>query len=253
MSFDRASGQLSGTPTETGVFTFSVRVAATNQPALEPAYTFAITSTNEVLPPHSTIDTVAFPLDSGDIVGLGLYTNGHTCTVSAASRPGYRFSHWTDKDTLVSTNATYQFPVTLNRSLVANFIPGPPDVRLTSLSPNSHQLEWTTNGVPVVLEQTSDFVTWTGVNAPVSAVGTNAGVTLPTLPGPRFSPAAVAPAGQGHSVHHVAKRLTSQCPATGTGGFGPSFRGIGPHTRPAYLSPWCPTCLGSPSNHTRPS
>jgi hypothetical protein len=186
MTFDRATGQLSGRPSKAGVYTFTVRVAGTNQPTLEHSYTFAITGTNEILPPHSTVDTVAYPLDSGDTIGLGLYTNGHTCTVTAIARSGYRFSSWTDNDSIVSTNSSYQFLVTLNRSVVANFIPGPPEIRLSSFSANSHTLEWATNAVPVVLEQTTNFVNWTIVNSPVSMVGGNASATLPTLPGPRF-------------------------------------------------------------------
>ena len=186
MTLDTTKGQLSGTPTEAGVFTFRVRVTGTNQPTLEHAYTFAITAANEVLPPHSTVDTVVYPLDKGEAVGLGLYTNGATCTLTAAPRPGYRFSNWTENDTVVSTNSTYQFAIVRNRSLVANFIPGPSNLRLASLSANSHTIEWPTNGVPVILEQSADLVNWTAVNSPISVIGTNASLTLPTVPGAGF-------------------------------------------------------------------
>ena len=39
-----------------------------------------------------------------------------------------------------------------------------------------------------MLQETTDFgaTNWTDVNAPVAAVGTNAYVTLPTLPGAKF-------------------------------------------------------------------
>jgi len=186
MNFDQSTGQLSGTPTETGIFTFWVRASATNQPALEHAYTFAITGTNELYPAHSTVDTVAYPLDSGKIIGLGLYTNGDSCTVSATALPGYRFSHWTDNDARVSTNSTYQFPVNLNRSLVANFVPAPPNVRISAMSLASHTIEWPTNGVSVLLEETTDLINWTAVNTATSITQSNATVTIPTLPGPRF-------------------------------------------------------------------
>jgi hypothetical protein len=186
MGFDKASGQLSGTPTQSGVYTFKVRVVGTNQPTLEHAYTFAITATNQILPPHSTVDAVTYPLDSGDIAGIGLYTNGDTCTVSATARPGYRFSQWTENDTTVSTSAMYQFPVTLNHSLVANFVPAP-GIQITLLSPNTCSLEWPTNA-PGVLEEGNDLgsTNWSVVNAPVSVAGTNSHVELPVQPGSRF-------------------------------------------------------------------
>jgi hypothetical protein len=188
MSLDTTTGQLSGTPTESGVYTFKVRVTSTNQPAIEHAYTFAVTAVDEVLPPHCTVDTVTYPLDSGDTGGLGLYTNSNTCTVTATAKPGYRFSKWTDNDAPVSTSATYQFPVTVNRSLVANFIVGPPNLRMSSFSANSHTLEWPTNAASCVLQETAGLggTNWTDVSAPVSVAGTNANVTLPTLPGARF-------------------------------------------------------------------
>jgi hypothetical protein len=56
------------------------------------------------------VDTVTSPLDTGEIAGLGLYTNGNTCTVTATAQPGYRFSKWTDNGQTVSASATYQFP-----------------------------------------------------------------------------------------------------------------------------------------------
>jgi hypothetical protein len=186
MAFDKAFGQLSGAPTQSGVYTFKVRVVGTNQPVLEHAYTFAITATNQVLPPHSTVDAVTYPLDSGGIAGIGLYTNGEICTVSATARPGYRFSQWTENDTTVSTSAMYQFPVTLNRSLVANFVPGL-GIQITLLSPNTCALEWPANA-PGVLEEGNDLgsTNWSVVNALVSVAGTNSHVELPVQPGSRF-------------------------------------------------------------------
>jgi hypothetical protein len=163
-------------------------VTDTNSVSIEHAYTFAITQPGEALPAHSTVDTVTYPLDAGDTAGLGLYTNGNTCTVSAVARPGYRFSNWTDNDKTVSTSDTYQFPVTLNRSLVANFAPAPPEIHFASFSANSHTLAWPTNPTPYVLEETTGLgsTNWTTVNQPVTTVGINATVTLPTQPGAKF-------------------------------------------------------------------
>jgi hypothetical protein len=188
MTLNLTNGLLSGTPTEAGIFTFRVRVTDTNQVSSEHAYTFAITNVGQAMPPHCTVDTVSYPLDTGDIAGLGLYTNGDTCTVTAIGRPGYRFSQWTDNDTPVSSNAMYQFPVALNRSLVANFTPAPPNIHFAAFSADSCTLAWPTNPTPCVLEENTDLTStiWSTVNAPVLVVGTNANVTVLRQPGARF-------------------------------------------------------------------
>jgi hypothetical protein len=186
MNFNTNNGEISGTPTESGIYTFKVRVTDTNNDSAEHAYTFAVLDADEVMAPHSTVDTVAYPLDTGDTVGLGLYTNGNNCTVTATARRGYRFSNWSEDGQPVSSNAVYQFPVELNHSLVANFIPGPPDVQFASFGKDSHTVTWPNTSAACILEETTNLTTWTPVNAVTNVVGTNINVTLPTQPGLRF-------------------------------------------------------------------
>ncbi len=63
----------------------------------------------------------ANPSAGGTVTGGGEYTSGQSCTVSATANTGYTFVNWTENGTQVSTNASYTFNVTGNRSLVANF------------------------------------------------------------------------------------------------------------------------------------
>ena len=188
MTFDQTAGVLSGTPTESGVFTFTVRGTTTNQPAIEKSYTFAVIDPNDVPLPHSTVDTVASPLDCGNTSGTGLYTNGDTCTITAAARPGFRFAKWTDNGAVASTAPTLQFPVTLNRSLVAVFVPAPPELKPVVASANSLTVAWPTNATGCVLQQITSLgaTNWATVTNPVTVVGTNNRVTIPTGPGSRF-------------------------------------------------------------------
>ena len=67
------------------------------------------------------ITTEASPIEGGTVTGTGFYSTGETCTVSAIANSGYIFVNWTENGTPVSTNATYTFSVTGNRTLVANF------------------------------------------------------------------------------------------------------------------------------------
>jgi len=59
---------------------------------------------------------------NGSASGGGQYDHGLTATVIATPNAGYRFLNWTVGGAPVSTNATYAFTATDDRSLVANFI-----------------------------------------------------------------------------------------------------------------------------------
>ena len=49
------------------------------------------------------------------------YNSGSIATVIATPATGYRFVNWTVGGSPVSTSANYEFTVTANRTLVANF------------------------------------------------------------------------------------------------------------------------------------
>ncbi len=57
----------------------------------------------------------------GTATGSGGYTYNETVTVSAVANEGFVFESWTEEGMVVSYDATYQFPFTRNRVLVANF------------------------------------------------------------------------------------------------------------------------------------
>ena len=58
---------------------------------------------------------------NGTVTGTGTYLEGVTATLTAAPDKGYKFVNWTKGGEVVSTDATYSFPVTENVELVANF------------------------------------------------------------------------------------------------------------------------------------
>jgi len=67
------------------------------------------------------ISASVLPENSGTITGYGTYNHGSQVTMSATPEAGYNFINWTENGTEVSTNATYSFTATQNRTLVANF------------------------------------------------------------------------------------------------------------------------------------
>ena len=72
-----------------------------------------------------TVAVSADPTAGGTVSGGGTYTSGSRCTVTATPAPGYQFVNWKRGNTVVSTNATYTFTVTANRTLKAFFEPSP--------------------------------------------------------------------------------------------------------------------------------
>ena len=88
-------------------------------------YTFTVTGNRTLVANFTqqnyTISVNANPTNGGTVTGGGAFHYGDNCTVSATTNNGYTFTNWTENGTVVSTNATYQFSVTGNRTLVANF------------------------------------------------------------------------------------------------------------------------------------
>ena len=73
--------------------------------------------------PTYTITVSANPPGGGTVSGGGTYAEETEATVRATPNACYRFVNWTENGAEVSTDATYIFTVTGNRTLVANFAP----------------------------------------------------------------------------------------------------------------------------------
>ena len=79
------------------------------------------TNIQEPSPCMWDISAIAVPTEGGTVSGAGTYEQGQTCTLTATPNESYEFLRWTEGGILVSTDATYSFTVTENRSLVATF------------------------------------------------------------------------------------------------------------------------------------
>jgi len=91
------------------------------------SYTFTVNSNRNLVanftyvPPTYTVNVSANPNNGGTVTGGGSYTEGAFCTVTATANTNYTLTNWTENGNVVSTNASYTFPVNGNHSLVANF------------------------------------------------------------------------------------------------------------------------------------
>lgn len=74
--------------------------------------------------PATLYDIIAttIPVNGGTVMGAGGFEYGSTCTLTATSNEDFIFLNWTENGTQVSKNPIYEFIVTENRTLEANFI-----------------------------------------------------------------------------------------------------------------------------------
>jgi uncharacterized repeat protein (TIGR02543 family) len=63
----------------------------------------------------------ANPAAGGQVSGGGAVITGETVTVTASAKIGYTFANWTENGTVISTEMSFSFAATENRTLVANF------------------------------------------------------------------------------------------------------------------------------------
>ncbi len=80
----------------------------------------ALLTTDDVT--NYTIAASVSPSGSGTITGAGTYASGEHVTLRATAAENYTFNNWTENGSPVSTDASYTFTVSGNRTLVANFV-----------------------------------------------------------------------------------------------------------------------------------
>ena len=95
------------------------------------------------------VSVAANPSDGGTVTGGGSYQDGQTCTVTATANGGYTFTNWTENGTEVSTDASYTFTVTGDRTLVANFAEGSSECPIVFDLYDSYGDGWTGNKLVV--------------------------------------------------------------------------------------------------------
>ena len=91
------------------------------------SYTFTVTADRALVATFGlqTVSIIAnaSPSAGGTVTGAGNVTAGSTVTLQATPQSAYTFSSWTENGAVVSTNATYSFTASGDRTLTANFVP----------------------------------------------------------------------------------------------------------------------------------
>jgi len=108
-----------------------------NVVSTDAVYTFNVTGNHyltanfQAQPQNYTVSVSANPTNGGTVSGGGTYQQGQSCTVTATPATGFTFLRWTENGSQVSTNASYTFTVTGNRTLVAQFQALPQNYTIT--------------------------------------------------------------------------------------------------------------------------
>jgi len=68
-----------------------------------------------------TVELFVNPSGSGTVSGNGTYTHGDLVTLSATEGPGWNFANWIENDINISSEKTFTFKITSNRSITGNF------------------------------------------------------------------------------------------------------------------------------------
>jgi len=74
-----------------------------------------------VIPGNFAVTLSSNPAAGGKTAGSGSYKAGSVVAVTAVPNAGYSFVNWTDNGNIASASPNYQFILTGNRTLVANF------------------------------------------------------------------------------------------------------------------------------------
>jgi uncharacterized repeat protein (TIGR02543 family) len=113
-------------------YTFTNWTESGEEVSTQANYTFTVNGNRTLVahfaaeaPNTYTVSVSASPSSGGTVSGGGTFAQGQSCTVRATAASGYTFQKWTENGSQVSTNATYTFTVTGNRSLVAHFVETP--------------------------------------------------------------------------------------------------------------------------------
>lgn len=133
----------------------------------------------ELGPDTATVAVTASPSQGGTVWGGGTHNRGTNITLTATPNAGYSFDGWYENNVRVSTNASYGFDLTNDRTLVARFI----ELKMVSISVTAGSGGTVSGGgtfyegTNVTLTATPDsehrFYGWFENNVRISGAGVN--------------------------------------------------------------------------------
>ena len=106
-------------------YTFTNWTEGSTVVSSDASYEFTVTGERTLKANFDTLSyniaATANPTAGGSVTGTGEYKHFTTATLTATAATGYTFTNWTEGSTVVLSNATFEFTVTGERTLIANF------------------------------------------------------------------------------------------------------------------------------------
>ena len=115
------------TATANNGYTFTNWTENGNVISVNASYIFTLSANRTLVanftaaPTQYTVSLSSNPAAGGTTSGGGTFNSGSSVTVIATPNTSYTFTNWTENGNNVSANASYQFTLNGNRTLVANF------------------------------------------------------------------------------------------------------------------------------------
>ncbi len=136
-----------------------------------------------------TIAVQALSFDGGTVSGGGVFGVGEPVTVGATAAPGYSFLGWEENGVAVAPDGELAFAASVNRILVARFVPTPA-LTVMPAAPESSDLiiRWPLSATGWQLEENPGLLPtgWVPSLRAVSVVGESREVTVTPDGDPRF-------------------------------------------------------------------
>lgn len=147
-----SSVTVSAVPKTGYTFTNFTDSGTTTVASTSPNYTFTMAGNRALVANFALIPPAKFavmvssnPAAGGSTFGSGSYDVGSTVTVIASPNQGFTFVNFTENGTVVSTNSSFQFVITANRTFVANFT-AIPALQFTVIATPNPSIGGTTTG-----------------------------------------------------------------------------------------------------------
>jgi len=174
---------VSATPKTGFTFTNWTDSGAVTVASTSPNYQFTMAGNRALVANFTPIPPAQFavvlssnPAAGGSTFGSGSYNTGSTVTVIESPNPGFTFLNWTENGNIVSTSSSFQFTITSNRTLVANFS-SIPALQFALILSSNPSVGGTTTGAGAYTAGTSVTATATP-NAGYSFVNWTEGATI---------------------------------------------------------------------------